>query len=76
VRVPKDDLADADWGLEARVEAALADVGLEGLALDRPAMSLSGGQVTRAALAGLMAAEPDLLLLTSPPTTSTPKRAR
>jgi ATPase subunit of ABC transporter with duplicated ATPase domains len=62
----EDDLADADWGLEARVEAALADVGLVGLALDRPAASLSGGQVTRAALAGLMAAEPDLLLLDEP----------
>src|SRR5436190_3826323 len=62
----EDDLADADWGLEARVEAALADVGLVGLALDRPAASLSGGQVTPAALAGPMAAEPDLPLLDEP----------
>ena len=62
----EDDLADADWGLESRLEAALADVGLAGLWLDRPAASLSGGQVIRAALAGLMAAEPDLLLLDEP----------
>ena len=61
-----DDLAEADWGLEARLEAALAEVGLAGLALDRPAASLSGGQVTRATLAGLLAQEPDLLILDEP----------
>jgi ATPase subunit of ABC transporter with duplicated ATPase domains len=60
------DLADADWMLEARLDAALADVGLEGLDLEWPAASLSGGQVTRAALAGLVAAEPDLLVLDEP----------
>ena len=62
----EDDLAEADWGLEARLEAALADVGLAGLDLDRPAASLSGGQVTRAGLAGLLAGEPDLLILDEP----------
>lgn len=61
-----DDLAEADWTLEARLAEALADVGLAGLDLDRPAASLSGGQVTRAALAGLVAAEPDLLVLDEP----------
>ncbi|WP_337187712.1 ATP-binding cassette domain-containing protein, partial [Phenylobacterium sp.] len=60
------DLAEIDWSLEARLDAALADVGLAGLALDRPAAALSGGQVTRAALAGLMAAGPDLLVLDEP----------
>jgi ATPase subunit of ABC transporter with duplicated ATPase domains len=65
-RGSEDDLAEADWGLEARLEAALADVGLPGLALDRPAAALSGGQVTRASLAGLMAQEPDLLVLDEP----------
>ena len=62
----EDDLADADWGLEVRLDAALAEVGLAGLALDRPADSLSGGQVTRASLAGLLAQEPDLLILDEP----------
>jgi len=62
----EDDLAEADWTLEARLEAALVDVDLAGLDLDRPAASLSGGQVTRATLAGLVAAEPDLLILDEP----------
>ncbi|HET6972183.1 MAG TPA: ATP-binding cassette domain-containing protein, partial [Phenylobacterium sp.] len=60
------DLADADWALPARLEAALADAGLAGLDLARPAASLSGGQVTRASLAGLIAQAPDLLVLDEP----------
>jgi ATPase subunit of ABC transporter with duplicated ATPase domains len=60
------DFADADWGLEARLAEALAGVGLAGLDPARPAATLSGGQVTRAALAGLIAAEPDLLVLDEP----------
>ena len=62
----EDDFGEADWTLEARLEAALAEVGLAGLDLERPAASLSGGQVTRATLAGLLAAEPDLLILDEP----------
>ncbi len=61
-----EDLAEADWTLEARLDAALAEVGLAGLDLHRAAASLSGGQVTRAMLAGLIAAEPDLLILDEP----------
>lgn len=60
------DLAEADWGLPARLESVLADVGLPGLALERAAASLSGGEATRARLAGLIAAEPDLLVLDEP----------
>jgi ATPase subunit of ABC transporter with duplicated ATPase domains len=61
-----DDLADADWALEGRLAQALVAAGLPDLALDRPAHSLSGGQVTRAALAGLIARQPDLLILDEP----------
>lgn len=60
------DFAEADWTLPARLDEALAQVGLAGIDLDRPAGSLSGGQATRAALAGLLAAEPDLILLDEP----------
>lgn len=60
------DLDDADWTLQARLDEALADVGLGGLALDRPTASLSGGEQTRLRLAALMMARPDLLLLDEP----------
>ena len=62
----EEDFAEADWTLEARLEAALAEVDLAGVDLERPAAALSGGQVTRASLAGLLAAEPDLLILDEP----------
>jgi ATPase subunit of ABC transporter with duplicated ATPase domains len=62
----EDDLAEADWLAPSRLEAALSDVGLTGLDLDRPAESLSGGEATRAALAGLLASEADFLLLDEP----------
>ena len=60
------DLAEADWLLPARLEAALAEVDLAGLDVERPADTLSGGQVTRVRLAGLVAAAPDVLLLDEP----------
>jgi ATPase subunit of ABC transporter with duplicated ATPase domains len=61
-----EDLSDADWSLEGRIEEALAAVGLRGLPLDRPSATLSGGGLTRLRLAGLLIASPDLLLLDEP----------
>ncbi len=60
-----DEITDADWTLAARMEAALAKVGLEA-APDVPLASLSGGQRTRARLAALVFSEPDFLLLDEP----------
>ncbi len=60
------DLEHVDWTLQQRIETALADVGLAGFALDRPAASLSGGEATRAALAALLIAEPDVLIMDEP----------
>ncbi|MBI1685137.1 ABC-F family ATP-binding cassette domain-containing protein [Caulobacter hibisci] len=60
------DFAEADWTLPARLDEALAEVGLTGLDPDRPASALSGGQQTRAGLAALLVAAPDLILLDEP----------
>ena len=60
------DFAAADWTLEERIGAALAEVGLPGLDLDRPLASLSGGQRTRISVARAVIAAPDLLLLDEP----------
>ncbi len=60
-----DELADADWTIEDRMRTALGRVGLDGLP-DTPLTMLSGGQRTRASLAGAIFAEPDFLLLDEP----------
>ena len=59
------ELAHADWTLDARFAEALGRAGLEAAA-DTPLAELSGGQRTRAALAALVFAGPDFLLLDEP----------
>ncbi len=61
-----DDMAEADWTLEERMQTALAEVGLADLALDRRTADLSGGEQTRLRLAGLKLAAPDMLVLDEP----------
>jgi ATPase subunit of ABC transporter with duplicated ATPase domains len=60
-----EELADADWTLEERIASALGRLGLDAPPETRLA-SLSGGQRTRAGLAALVFAEPDVLLLDEP----------
>ncbi len=64
-RATADELASADWTIEARIASALRRVGLEA----EPSTllsALSGGQRTRAALCALILAEPDFILLDEP----------
>lgn len=60
-----DDLADADWTLPARIGESLARFDFD-VAPDTVLATLSGGQMTRAALAALVFDQPDMLLLDEP----------
>ncbi|SFR96476.1 ABC-F family ATP-binding cassette domain-containing protein [Sphingomonas jatrophae] len=61
-----DDFDDADWALPGTLAAALAEVGLDGMDVDRRIASLSGGERTRIGIARLAIEQPDLLLLDEP----------
>ena len=61
-----EDATEADWTLATRIQAALVEAGLPALPLDRPVVSLSGGERTRLALARLSIEAPDVLLLDEP----------
>ena len=60
-----EELAEADWTIEARIAEALAEVGLDAPA-ETLLVRLSGGQRTRAALAGAVLRQPDFLILDEP----------
>ncbi|MDZ5078810.1 ABC-F family ATP-binding cassette domain-containing protein [Nesterenkonia sp. HG001] len=55
-----------DWDLDERLTASLARVGLEGIDLDRPSGTLSGGELMLLSLTGLLLRRPDVLLLDEP----------
>ncbi len=61
-----EDAAQADWTLRERLAAALADVGLAHIGLDRAPASLSGGERARLGLAAMLLEQPELLLLDEP----------
>lgn len=61
-----EDIAEADWTLEARIDDALIKMGLSGFSPQTSLSTLSGGQKTRAALAALIFQQPDLILLDEP----------
>jgi ATPase subunit of ABC transporter with duplicated ATPase domains len=60
------DFETADWTLVPRIEAALSDLDLAGLPLDRRMGSLSGGEQMRIGIARVTLEKPDLLLLDEP----------
>jgi ATPase subunit of ABC transporter with duplicated ATPase domains len=65
-RGDSEDLDKADWQLPARIDAALARVGLAGLSPTLALSTLSGGQRAKVQLAAAWLTRPDILLLDEP----------
>lgn len=59
------ELSEADWTLPSRLEESLARLN-SGARPDTPLAALSGGEMTRVALAALTFDQPDMLLLDEP----------
>ncbi|MFI6638262.1 ABC-F family ATP-binding cassette domain-containing protein [Streptomyces sp. NPDC050504] len=55
-----------DWDVEERARATLAQLGLDGIGLDRTIGEVSGGESVLLRLAALLLARPDVLLLDEP----------
>jgi ATPase subunit of ABC transporter with duplicated ATPase domains len=60
------DLIADRWDLRERIEQVFSKMGASSIALDRRVESLSGGEMTRVRIAGLLLEEPDFLILDEP----------
>ncbi|MEW6736793.1 MAG: ATP-binding cassette domain-containing protein [Acidobacteriota bacterium] len=54
------------WDLLEKIELVFAKLGVSHIAWSQPAASLSGGELTRVRIAGLLLEEPDFLILDEP----------
>jgi len=60
------DLIADRWDLRERIELVFSRMGASSVALDRRVESLSGGELARVRVAGLLLEEPDFLILDEP----------